>query len=158
MFVKATESWSPEQRQPVLAAVGIWIFFFAKTVKLMGHFVRYPADFIMLPVSITFGYVHGVLKLVGLLTLSEVSEMVCRSRFVLNQSLQTAWGSRDGADDDDRYRMIRLPPYDTDEAHGLVSREAEPVKSSLEPQNTLQHLPPYQTKSEPFPTSTNDHD
>lgn len=46
---------------------------FAKTVKLMGHFMRYPADVVLLPFSILFGYIHGILKLAGLMTLSEVS-------------------------------------------------------------------------------------
>ncbi|KAJ9632019.1 Type 2 glycosyltransferase [Taxawa tesnikishii (nom. ined.)] len=96
---KATEGWPTETRKPLLIAVAIWIFLFAKTVKLMGHFIRYPGDIVLLPVSIMFGYVHGILKLIGLFTLSE-----------------TAWGSRDGADEDDRFRMIRLPPYDSEDA------------------------------------------
>jgi hypothetical protein len=69
---KATESWPAESRKIALIAVGIWIFFFAKCVKLLGHFIRYPGDFVMLPISILFGYLHGILKLAGLFTLHEV--------------------------------------------------------------------------------------
>lgn len=71
---KATEGWPTETRKPLLIAVAIWIFLFAKTVKLMGHFIRYPGDIVLLPVSIMFGYVHGILKLIGLFTLSEVRD------------------------------------------------------------------------------------
>lgn len=72
MCYKATEDWHVETRKTVLILAGIWIFVFAKSVKLMGHFVRYPADIFMLPISILFGYLHGILKLAGLLTLHEV--------------------------------------------------------------------------------------
>ena len=73
MAFKATEQWPSDQRNPVLIAIAAWIFLFAKSVKLIGHFIRYPADILMLPVSILFGYVHGFLKMAGLFTLSEVS-------------------------------------------------------------------------------------
>lgn len=69
---KATVDWSAEPRKIVLIGAAVWIFVFAKSVKLMGHFVRYPVDLFMLPVSIIFGYVHGVIKLIGLITLGEV--------------------------------------------------------------------------------------
>ena len=72
MCFKATESWPAKPRRTLLIAVGIWIFVFAKSVKLIGHFVRYPSDIVMLPISILFGYVHGFLKLAGLFTLHEV--------------------------------------------------------------------------------------
>lgn len=72
MCFKATEDWPAESRKTVLVAVAVWIFAFAKSVKLLGHFVRYPADIYMLPVSILFGYLHGILKLAGLFTLHEV--------------------------------------------------------------------------------------
>ena len=50
-----------------------WTFLFSKTVKLWGHFFRYPADIVFLPIYIGFGYFHGLIKLYGLMTLSEVS-------------------------------------------------------------------------------------
>lgn len=49
-----------------------WTFIFSKTVKLWGHFFRYPVDVIFIPVYIGFGYFHGIIKLWGLFTLSEV--------------------------------------------------------------------------------------
>lgn len=72
---QATADWPAESRQIARILAGVWIFLFAKSIKLMGHFIRYPADFFMLPVSIAFGYVHGILKLAGLLTLHEVRVM-----------------------------------------------------------------------------------
>jgi hypothetical protein len=50
-----------------------WTFVFSKTVKLWGHFFRYPADVIFIPVYIAFGYFHGAIKFWGLLTLNAVS-------------------------------------------------------------------------------------
>ena len=70
---KATETWTSDRRYYVLSALAIWIFVIAKSIKLMGHWIRYPADILLLPVSILFGYVHGFIKLAGLFTLSEVS-------------------------------------------------------------------------------------
>ncbi|GAM90746.1 hypothetical protein ANO11243_087910 [Dothideomycetidae sp. 11243] len=90
----ATRDWVAADRTLALVFAGFWIFGFAKTVKLVGHFGRYPKDLALLPISILFGYAHGIIKLIGLCTLYE-----------------TAWGSREGADEDDRIRMIRLPPY-----------------------------------------------
>jgi len=70
--IQATENLTTDVRASVLLAVGLWIFVFAKSIKLMGHWIRHPADLALLPVSILFGYIHGLIKLVGLLTLSEV--------------------------------------------------------------------------------------
>ncbi|TKX19290.1 hypothetical protein C1H76_8475 [Elsinoe australis] len=94
LIFRATETWASDYQILVRTFAAIWIFVFAKSVKLMGHFIRYPADLILLPISILFGYLHGIIKLIGLCTLSE-----------------TAWGSREGADTDNRFRMIRLPSY-----------------------------------------------
>lgn len=49
------------------------MFGFTKVVKLMGLFRRNPADFCYLPLSIAFGYFHGLIKLYALITLN----MVC---------------------------------------------------------------------------------
>ena len=51
----------------------MWTFVFSKTVKLWGHFFRYPADVAFIPVYIAFGYFHGLIKFWGLLTLNAVS-------------------------------------------------------------------------------------
>ncbi|KAI9705848.1 MAG: hypothetical protein M1836_005254 [Candelina mexicana] len=73
-----------------LGSLVFWMFT-TKFLKLLGHFIRYPSDILLLPVSILFGYAHGVIKVYALFTLNV-----------------TAWGSREGADTDDVYRMIRL--------------------------------------------------
>lgn len=91
---KATEKWAPGNRTALLVCLALWVFAFSKTVKLWGHFIRYPVDIVFLPLYIFFGYCHGFIKLYGLVTLHE-----------------TAWGSRDGADADNNYRMIRRPSY-----------------------------------------------
>lgn len=53
-----------------------WTFLFSKTVKLWGHFFRYPVDIMFIPVYVAFGYFHGLIKLWGLFTLSEVSTCI----------------------------------------------------------------------------------
>lgn len=73
LIFRATETWASDYQILVRTFAAIWIFVFAKSVKLMGHFIRYPADLILLPISILFGYLHGIIKLIGLCTLSEVS-------------------------------------------------------------------------------------
>jgi len=91
---QASTLWSQDRRTQLFVFLFLWTFVFSKTVKLWGHFFRYPADVVFIPIYVSFGYFHGLIKLWGLLTLSE-----------------TTWGSRDGADADDRIRMIPLPPY-----------------------------------------------
>jgi hypothetical protein len=49
------------------------MFAFTKVVKLIGLFVRNPSDVVFLPVSIVFGYFHGLIKLYALCTLKMVS-------------------------------------------------------------------------------------
>lgn len=44
-----------------------WIVW-SKTVKLWPHFIRYPADLLLMPVQIAFGYIHSIIKLWALLT------------------------------------------------------------------------------------------
>lgn len=51
----------------------IFMFAFTKVVKLIGLFRRQPSDIKYLPVSILFGYLHGLIKLYALVTLN----MVC---------------------------------------------------------------------------------
>ena len=43
-----------------------------KVVKLLALFMREPSDLIFLPVSIMFGYFHGLIKLWALCTLRMV--------------------------------------------------------------------------------------
>lgn len=56
------------------------MFAFTKVVKLMGLFLRNPSDIIFLPVSIVFGYFHGLIKLYALFTLQVVSSPWIPSR------------------------------------------------------------------------------
>ena len=42
---------------------------FSKIIKLVGLFVREPSDLMYLPISIVFGYFHGLIKIYALLTL-----------------------------------------------------------------------------------------
>lgn len=51
----------------------VFMFAFTKVVKLMGLFIRNPSDVMFLPVSVVFGYFHGLVKLYALITLN----MVC---------------------------------------------------------------------------------
>lgn len=48
------------------------MFGFTKVVKLVGLFRKNPSDIIFLPVSIVFGYFHGLIKLWALCTLKQV--------------------------------------------------------------------------------------
>ena len=45
----------------------------SKFLKLLGHYIRYPVDFLFLPVSIIFGYLHGLIKAKAMLSLDVVS-------------------------------------------------------------------------------------
>jgi hypothetical protein len=142
LFYRATEDLPADIQRKILITVGIWIFVFAKSIKLYGHWIRYPADLLMLPFSILFGHLHGLIKLVGLLTLSAVCYIVLGIH--IRQSLtvrQTSWGSRDGADEDNHYRMIKLPPYDID---GLETSPLPLASGSDNSLSTTQYPPPYQ--------------
>lgn len=55
-----------------MQALGLWMFI-SKFIKLLGHYIRYPVDVILLPVSILFGYFHGAIKIYAVLTLNVVS-------------------------------------------------------------------------------------
>lgn len=48
-----------------------WMFV-SKFIKLLGHYIRYPADFLLLPISIIFGYLHGLIKIYAMLSLNVV--------------------------------------------------------------------------------------
>lgn len=69
---KATENLDGDVHYFAMRALGIWMFV-SKFIKLMGHYRRYPADFLLLPVSILFGYFHGAIKIYAAVTLNVVS-------------------------------------------------------------------------------------
>jgi hypothetical protein len=62
-----------ENRKYAVWAQLVFMFAFTKVVKLMGLFKRNPSDVMFLPVSILFGYFHGLIKLYALATLNMVS-------------------------------------------------------------------------------------
>ncbi|KAF2483587.1 nucleotide-diphospho-sugar transferase [Neohortaea acidophila] len=107
-WYQASRTWTADNRTTLLVFMLCWMYLFSKTVKLWGHYFRYPADVVYIPAYILFGYFHGLIKLWGLLTLSE-----------------TTWGSRDGADTDDSVRMIRLPAYGSTDPDGHKSETFE---------------------------------
>jgi len=63
------------------------MFCFVKVVKLIGLFRRNPSDVMFLPVSIIFGYFHGLIKIYALCTLNMVrptdGELIHRLRIDL---------------------------------------------------------------------------
>lgn len=70
---KATANFDPTTRQSLVIAQLVFVFGFTKIVKLWGLFRRNPSDIMYLPLSIIFGYFHGLIKLYALFTLN----MVC---------------------------------------------------------------------------------
>ncbi|KAI9783178.1 MAG: hypothetical protein M1816_001468 [Peltula sp. TS41687] len=87
---KSTQTWDSLLRRWAFGLFACWIIL-SKIIKIIGHLIRYPVDVFFLPFSIAFGYFHGAIKVYACLTLNV-----------------TTWGSREGADTDDAYRMIRL--------------------------------------------------
>lgn len=69
----ATAEWHVQYRHYAFWAQFIFMFGFTKFVKLMGLLLRNPSDVIFVPVSIVFGYFHGLIKLYALITLNMVS-------------------------------------------------------------------------------------
>ncbi|KAI9773379.1 MAG: hypothetical protein M1840_007594 [Geoglossum simile] len=90
LLIMATQNWDAQSQRHALIVLLLWMFT-SKFVKLLGHFIRYPQDVILLPFSIIFGYLHGLIKVYAFFSLNV-----------------TTWGTRDGADKYDEYRMILL--------------------------------------------------
>ncbi|EMF13967.1 glycosyltransferase family 2 protein [Sphaerulina musiva SO2202] len=136
-WYQASTEWSSDSRWYLFTFLILWTYGFSKTVKLWGHFFRYPADVVYMPLYIAFGYFHGLIKLYGAFTLSE-----------------TTWGSRDGADTDNRVRMIKLPAYGSsqlDQPDGRKSESFDYPPSGMPP--VVDQLPAYAThmEHEPIP-------
>ncbi|RDA90017.1 hypothetical protein CP533_0888 [Ophiocordyceps camponoti-saundersi (nom. inval.)] len=89
----ATSEWEMYQRRWAFWSLFVFIFGFTKTVKLIGLWRRHPVDIIFLPVSILFGWFHGLIKLYALFTLN-----------------MTSWGSRADGDADNDKRLQNRPP------------------------------------------------
>jgi len=67
----STASWSANSRTTGLMLLLAWMLL-SKFLKLLGHYIRYPVDFLLLPVSILFGYIHGLIKARAMLSLNVV--------------------------------------------------------------------------------------
>ncbi|ROT40022.1 polysaccharide synthase [Sodiomyces alkalinus F11] len=89
---KGTAGWDPQIRAAAFWAHFVFVFAFTKVVKLLGLFKRHPRDVVFLPVSILFGYFHGLIKLYALCTLK-----------------MTSWGSRADGDANDDVRLTPRP-------------------------------------------------
>ena len=108
-----TEKWEPRNRYILLGAEIAFMFGFTKVVKLVGLFRRNPSDILFLPVSILFGYFHGLIKLWALFTLKEVCGAPCspaQDPSHSNWISQTSWGSREDGDEHNTFRLQEKPP------------------------------------------------
>lgn len=72
---KATVSWGDVLHDRAMTTLYLWIFS-SKWIKLLGHYIRYPVDVFLMPVSILFGYFHGAIKMYAVMTLNVVSCIV----------------------------------------------------------------------------------
>ncbi|KAK4170106.1 nucleotide-diphospho-sugar transferase [Cladorrhinum sp. PSN259] len=90
---RGTENWELKNRYILLGSEIAFMFCFTKVVKLVGLFRKNPIDIVFLPVSILFGYFHGLIKLYALFTLKE-----------------TSWGSREDGDVNNTFRLQEKPP------------------------------------------------
>lgn len=71
LLYAGTSEWPVEQATLTIQALLMWMFF-SKFIKLITHFVRYPVDVFLWPVSIVFGWLHGIIKFYACVTLNEV--------------------------------------------------------------------------------------
>ncbi|KIW84730.1 hypothetical protein Z517_00118 [Fonsecaea pedrosoi CBS 271.37] len=88
-LIKGVRDWPVDQALTAIYAFAAWMIF-SKFIKLVTHFVRYPVDIFLWPVSVLFGWFHGAIKIYAVVTLGV-----------------TTWGSRPNADASDSGRMIR---------------------------------------------------
>ncbi|KAM5358180.1 hypothetical protein ACJZ2D_015522 [Fusarium nematophilum] len=116
----ATAGWDLQNRRYAFWSQFIFMFAFTKVVKLMGLFLRNPSDVIYLPVSIVFGYFHGLVKLYALVTLN-----------------MTSWGSRADGDTNDEQRLAPAP-------QPSIVLKTPPGKGSLIRYNARQKVRPAQ--------------
>ncbi|KLU81359.1 hypothetical protein MAPG_00449 [Magnaporthiopsis poae ATCC 64411] len=86
-----TANWNEVIRRYAFRIMLVF-FAFTKVVKLLGLFRKNPVDILYLPLSIVFGYFHGLIKLYALFTLN-----------------MTTWGSRKDGDDNDNLRLAPWP-------------------------------------------------
>lgn len=95
LFWQLTANMEAKTQQISRAAFALWVVLLCRIVKYLGHFARYPGDLKYILLIPLFGYFHScVIKMYAMLTMHV-----------------TTWGSRAGADEDDAWRLIRLPGY-----------------------------------------------
>lgn len=66
----------------------------AKLYRNFEHYERNPKDLLLFPITILFGYFHGLIKIYALCTLSNVSITACFQKLIL-LIRKVTWGSRD---------------------------------------------------------------
>jgi hypothetical protein len=79
-----TSEWPVEQSAFAMRSLLCWMLF-SKLIKLITHFVRYPVDILLWPVSILFGWFHGIIKFYAMVTLNEVRAALHPPIYVLNR-------------------------------------------------------------------------
>jgi hypothetical protein len=112
---KATEGWDRESYWLAIESL-LWWMLVSKFIKLLGHYIRHPVDIFLLPISILFGYFHGVIKMYAVLTLNV-----------------TAWGSRAGADANDAERMRKRSYLERQNTPFLFETLESPLRSRSYP-------------------------
>jgi len=118
LFWQVTAAMHPEMQLLVRTLWAVWVVLLCRIIKYFSHFSRYPQDLKYLFLIPLFGYFHScIIKTYAMATMHV-----------------TTWGSREGADANDNYRMIRLPVYDTD-ASGMPSSASVNDPHSLESAN-----------------------
>ena len=87
---KATVSWGDALHDRAMTSLYLWIFS-SKWMKLLGHYIRYPVDVFLMPVSILFGYFHGAIKMYAVMTLNVVSCIVFFLFFLYFRTFSLVW-------------------------------------------------------------------
>jgi hypothetical protein len=109
-WYKSEGSFS-ETSQVVLTILLIVFMLWAKFYKTIEHYQRNPRDLLLFPIAVLFSYFHGLIKLYGLCTLSNVRIPLFQVPHMLVE--RVSWGSRDASKDDSaspfHYQSPELP-------------------------------------------------
>lgn len=74
LYSQGSTEWDSNLRLLGFSLLMGWMLM-SKFIKLMGHYIRYPGDLLLLPVSISFGYFHSlIIKVYAMLSLNVVSQ------------------------------------------------------------------------------------
>lgn len=71
---RGTAPWGDVLHSRAMNMLLLWVFT-SKFIKLLGHYIRYPVDVFLLPISVLFGYFHGAIKMYAVMTLNVVSNV-----------------------------------------------------------------------------------